>query len=259
MSGAANVDWKDEGVSYRVESGLALVRLARPERGNALSYRLRAALMRAASRAIADPQVKVICLGADGSHFGVGADLAEMARIKEDVREAVELEIRPFVARLRGCGKPVLCAINGVCAGMSIGVALAADLVVMAADARLVLPFAQIGLVPDSGVSWHLLHGLGYRQACALAFEGGELSAQRCLELGLVNQVVPPEALWSALTDWAARLVAQPEVFLASAKQLMVRTLEASLEQAIGIEGEFQARCIASPDFDAAVARRLAR
>ena len=87
--------------------------------------------------------------------------------------------------------KPVIAAVNGVAAGAGASLALACDLRVMADDASMLMAFSNIALVPDAGATWLLARLVGYSRAYEIAIEGQRVRAERCLELGLTNKVVP--------------------------------------------------------------------
>ncbi len=141
-----------------LQAGVRTLTLNRPERANAISTELSSALQRAFEAASSDPKTRVIVLTGTGTTFSTGHDITEMlagaGRIS--YREHLQNSYNPLVLMIRRIGKPVIAAVNGMCAGASLGIALACDLRIAADEAKFVVGFGGIGLVPDSGVSLFL-------------------------------------------------------------------------------------------------------
>lgn len=176
------------------ENGVATISLSRPEKLNALSPSMRRSLGKCVAEVADDPDVKVVVLRAEGRSFCVGADLVDAPQTPLDWRDRIMTaqECHLAIALMR---KPVIAAVQGAAVGGGASLALAADILVMADDAKLVFPFVRLGLVPDGGVSFFLqakLHG-----AAALDFllTGGTMTAEEAYRLGLTRRVVPASRL----------------------------------------------------------------
>src|SRR5210317_2573266 len=158
---------------------------------NAFNMELRAALVDALARAHSDDSVRVVVFTGEGRCLSAGADLK--AGIDRDVEEILQSEYRPVQEAIASIPKPVIAAVPGSAAGIGLSFALICDLLVMADNAFLLSPFTTISLVPDGGLNWLLVHQLGYRRAFQLSIESERISADRCLDLGLANKVVPAD------------------------------------------------------------------
>ena len=243
MTGATTVD-------YRVGDGVALLTLNRPERRNAFNRALRLDLLAALERARQDELARVIVLTGAGRSFCSGADLTESQTDRAaTARELINSEYRPIIEEIRATPKLVVGAVNGAAAGIGSAVVLACDLVVMAEDAYLLQAFADIGLVPDGGITWFLARALGIRIATELMLDPARLGAARCLELGLINRIAPAERMLEAALDWSRALAKRAPLPQRHVKGLMCDIFDISLREAIEREAESQDVCAASGDF----------
>jgi 2-(1,2-epoxy-1,2-dihydrophenyl)acetyl-CoA isomerase len=240
-----------ETVGYSVASGVAVLTLNRPAKRNAFNRALRVDLLAALKRAREDSDVRIIVLTGAGQGFCAGADLAE-ARSRAGEASASQIianEYRPIIEEIRSTPKLVVAAVNGAAAGIGSAVVLACDLIVMAEHAYLLQAFADIGLVPDGGITWFLARAVGVRLATELMLDPSPLGAKRCLELGLVNRVVPADRLLDETLDWSRSLAQRATLPQSHVKLLMHDIFDISLGEAIGREAMNQDRCAASPDF----------
>jgi 2-(1,2-epoxy-1,2-dihydrophenyl)acetyl-CoA isomerase len=239
-------------VSYELRAAVAHITLNRPAALNAFDQALRRQFAAALQRAAADPLVRAVALLAAGRAFSAGADLKEMQstrRADSEVRRQLEEEYAPGVHAIAGMAKPVITAVEGLVAGIGCAYMLASDLVVMAEDAYFTLPFQNIALVPDGGITWMLERQIGARRAFEIAVECERVPAARCLELGLVNRVVPKGAANETASQWAERLAQRAPLAVMHTKRLLRQA--ATLDFAQGLRNEVlaQEQCIVSADF----------
>ena len=229
---------------------IAQITLNRPERRNAVTAELLDELTDAFGRAAADEQVRAVVLTGAGKGFCAGQDLSAFGGIMtpEQVRSAVIDHYMPLILAICRLPKPIIGAINGVAAGAGCSLALACDLRIMADDASQLQAFSNIGLVPDAGSSWFLTRLVGYSRAYEIAISGERVTAQRCLELGLANRVVPADALLAEALAWAAQLAQRPTYALGLTKQVMQEAALSDLATIIQREAEFQGQCVQSAD-----------
>lgn len=176
-------------------------------------------------------------LGATGArHFCSGAGLSSAAgsaaRRPGDIARLLEQGWQRLVKSILDCGKPVVAAVNGTAAGAGASLVLACDLVVMSDQARLVEPFVQRGILPDSGAAYLLTRIVGLRRATELLMLGEPVDAARCELLGLVNRVVAPDAVHDAALEVARRLATGPTVMLSLTKRLLSVSSESGRDRA---------------------------
>jgi 2-(1,2-epoxy-1,2-dihydrophenyl)acetyl-CoA isomerase len=228
-----------ETIRHELSDGVATITLARPESLNALNATMRAELLRALKTAGRDDATRAVVITGEGRGFCSGADLRGGSG-ERDFRRVLTAEYNPIITAIRGLPKPVIAAVNGVAAGAGMSLALACDLVYAADDARLILAFGRIGLVPDSGVTRALVRGLGRHRAAALIFGGDPLSATDALAAGLVTEVVPAAELRSTVQAAAARLAAAPTRAIGLAKRAINHAEDALLPESLAMEAALQ-------------------
>ena len=120
---------------------------------------------------------------------------------------------------------------NGVAAGAGASIAMACDFVIAARSSSFILSFAKIGLVPDSGSSWHLARAIGLPRAKALAMLGNKLGAEMAEQWGLIYQVVDNEQLMDEANKLANHLAKQPTEALANIKRLIHSSFDNSIQE----------------------------
>lgn len=231
-----------ETVDYALSGQVATITLNRPEVLNAFNATLRRELVDAVTRAASDEQVRAVVLTGAGRAFCTGTDLAEPRPADFLPQFQIDDEIKPALVAITQAPKPFIAAVNGVAAGGGVGYVLACDLVVMADNASLLQPFVNIGLIPDAGASWHLVQQLGRKRAYELIVNADKLPAQRCVELGLANRVVPAADLLREAQAWARKLAQQAPLALRYAKQTLQAVETMELDAAISYEAALQNR-----------------
>lgn len=227
----------------RPRDGVVRLTLCDPGNRNALSGPLTVELQRKLAEAVGDPRVRVVVLTGEGPFFSVGGDWklmrdrAHNAERRDEGSVGLWLWIRRQfggIARaITQCDKAVVVGLNGDVAGVALAWTLGADLVVAAEGARLVPAFGRIGLVPEVGTNWALSRRLGHARAFELFVTGRPLPAAEAADLGLVNEVVPAEALGAALDRWAERILRLPEHVVAMAKPLLRSAADMPWQHAI--------------------------
>jgi 2-(1,2-epoxy-1,2-dihydrophenyl)acetyl-CoA isomerase len=145
-------------------------------------------------------------------------------------------------------GQPVIAAVNGVAAGAGASLAFACDLRIAAEEARFVLAFGRIGLVPDSGATWFLPRLVGPAKAAEMALVGDPVDAAEALRLGLVSRVVPASELMTEARALADRLAAGAPLATALTKGALQRALTIDLDEALDGEAKLQGIAGASAD-----------
>ncbi len=237
-----------ETVIVERRGSVALVTMNRPQALNAFDSVLRRELLLAAREVNDDDSIRVVILSGAGRGFGAGADLAESKVEHWRVEDELNLEYKPVLLEITNAPKPWISAVAGPAAGISSAFAMACDLMVMADSAYIYQAFSVIGLVPDGGATWHLVRTLGRKRAYEVIATGEKLSAEKCLDWGLCNRVVPANELHDAAMAWAEDLAAKAPLSLRYAKQAVNQAAESSLAQTVSDEAVLQEICASSED-----------
>jgi enoyl-CoA hydratase/carnithine racemase len=209
--------------------------LNRPDKRNALNTALTQALLDALRAADADDSVGCVLLTGAGQGFCAGADLAEFKDLTPEKQHLVEaraeltMQLHLAFPKL---SKPVVTAINGAAMGGGAGLAIAGDLAVMAEGASLGYPETKHGIVAAT-VMANLVRQAGRKAAFELVALGEPVGAQRALELGIVNRVVPAERLMDEAQALAQKLAAVSRPAMRLTKQLFHEAADLPLEQAL--------------------------
>lgn len=225
---------------------VAVIRMDREERLNALGVELVEDVAAALNEVEADPEVRAVVLAGAGRAFSSGGDLADVGERVADgapeARIAVMGALHRLILGLRNSPLPVVAAVSGPAYGAGFSTALACDLIVAAADARFCQVFVRRNLVPDLGSAWLLPRTVGTHAAKELMLLGEEIDAARALELGIVNRLVdtPEEALTEAVA-LAERLAKPIPAVMTMAKDLINRGEGTTLEDSLRIEALAQA------------------
>lgn len=204
------------------------VRLNRPEKRNALNSDMYEAMVAAFAQAESDEELRVILLSGEGACFTGGNDLKDFLNAPAIVQP--DHVISRFLRAISGFSKILIAAVHGPTVGIGATLLLHCDLVVAAArSTRLIMPFVQLGVVPEAASTLMLPRLLGHRRAAEVFFLGEPLDAETAREWGLVNRVVEDESLMEqarALADAAAR---QPPGAVRATKRLMKSAQDAEV------------------------------
>ena len=146
----------------------------------------------------------------------------------------------PIVLAIHAMEKPVIAAVNGVAAGAGMSLALACDLRIAADGASFIEVFGRVGLIPDTGSTWFLPRLVGPAKALELIWTTDAVDASTALALGLVNRVVPADALEQETRALATRLASAAPLALGLAKRAVNRNLETGLGDALDYEASLQ-------------------
>ena len=236
---------------------IARITLNRPDRLNSFTRQMHVELAQALDEA-ADARV-VILTGA-GRGFCAGQDLNDrMVAPGEpvDLGATVEESWNPLVRRLATMPQPVIARVNGVAAGAGANIALACDLVIAAKSAKFIQSFAALGLIPDSGGSWHLPRLVGQARALGLALTGEPLPAAAAAEWGLIWKCVDDDALDSEVDTLAAKLAALPPLGLAAIKSIVRTTGSRTLDEELDLQRDEMRRLGFTHDYREGVAAFL--
>ncbi|EYD72331.1 2-(1,2-epoxy-1,2-dihydrophenyl)acetyl-CoA isomerase PaaG [Limimaricola hongkongensis] len=233
--------------------GVLRLTLNRPERLNAFTPDLHAALRAAIGRAAKDDAVRAVLLTGAERGFCAGQDLGQRHPDAEggapDLGETIGNLWNPLVRAIRALPKPVICAVNGVAAGAGANLAIACDIVLAGESARFIQSFAKLGLVPDSGGTWTLTRALGEARAKALALTGAPLPASQAAEWGLIWRAVPDAALMEEASALAASMAKGPTHGYGLTKQAIQAAGGQDLDASLDLERDLQRQAGFSPDY----------
>lgn len=225
-------------ITLERDGHVARLTLNRPKAYNAITNRMMAELTDALDRINGDPDIRVCILSGAGKGFCAGGDLNEP--IPDPVSDMLNTQFGPIVQAIHSGDTVFIGQIHGNVAGMSIGMALACDMMVMAEDAAIYLPFSRLGLIPDGAATWLLLQRLGHRKAMEVITLGQALSAQDCLEAGVANRIAKSDDI-AAATDALAQEVAQAAPLASYAVKRLMRAMPAmDLQTGIAAEAHEQ-------------------
>ena len=218
------------------------ITLNRPEKKNALSNALAWGVVGAIEEAARVDDVWVIALTGAGDAFCAGLDLAGGERFHPYTPQSAQLDdigwVGQFLLAIRKrCDKPVVGAINGVAVGAGLGLAMAADVRLIARSARLMAGYTRIGGSPDAGLTITLPQAMGYERAMRFMMENRTVTGEEAVALGMAGEVVDDADLPARLAAYCAELTRWSPITLRLLKRGMVKALEtADLEQQLRYE-----------------------
>lgn len=256
-------------VRYELDAttGVATVRLDRPDRLNALTFEVYDELREVFVALDREPGVRAILLTGSGRAFCSGGDVDDiigplLARDYQGLLDFTRRTGALILAMLR-CRRPIVGALNGLVAGAGAVIATACDLRVAAQSAKIAFLFSKVGLSgADMGASWLLPRIVGHGRASELLLLGDFVDAATAERIGLYNRVVSDEELAPVARQLAERLARGPSFGNEVTKAMLLREAAMDVEAAFAAEVEIQAACMLDPNFreahDAFVAKRRA-
>jgi 2-(1,2-epoxy-1,2-dihydrophenyl)acetyl-CoA isomerase len=246
-----------ETIELAITDSVARITLNRPDRLNSFTRAMHAEL-RDALASLGDARV-VVLTGA-GRGFCAGQDLNDRAVAPGeavDLGATVEESWNPLIRTIATLPQPVIARVNGVAAGAGANIALACDLVVAGRSARFIQSFSALGLIPDSGGSWHLPRLVGQARALGLALTGEPLTAEQAAEWGLIWNCVDDDQLASEVDALASRLARLPPLGLAAIKSIIRSTGQRTLDQELDLQRDEMRRLGFTADYREGVAAFL--
>ena len=227
-----------EAITYDIRGQVGVVTLNRPQVLNAINADLRRDVHAAFEAARADDQVRAVVLTGAGRGFCSGADLTgpvPTAGLDQNSRLDEMGWVGRWATLFHDFDKPLIGAINGVCAGAGMSAALACDVRIGAPAARFKTTFVERSLSPDSGMSWFLPRIVGYAAAADLILTSRMVEAEEARSLGLLNRVVETDLLEAAIA-YAEEMTRWPPLAVRMAKTVLQNNQEADLQTALKYE-----------------------
>ena len=240
-------------------AAVARIQIARPQRKNAITADMYAALAQALQAAEADDSVRAILVHGQADVFTAGNDLEDFLRAPPQDSDA---PVFRFMAALSGTAKPIVAAVNGAAVGIGTTMLLHCDLAYCADDSRFSLPFVNLGLCPEFASSLLLPLAAGYHRAAEKLLLGEPASAEEALAMGLVNRILPPAEVLPYAQRQCARLAQLAPAAVRETKRLLKAGWCEATARAIGDESAAFARLLQSAEarqaFSAFLQRRPA-
>ena len=237
-----------------IEGGIATVALDRPERKNPLTFQSYAELRDWFRDLHYDDEVKAVIFASNGGNFSSGGDVHDIIGplTRMTMKELLTFTrmTGDLVKAMIGCGKPIIAAVDGVCAGAGAIISMASDLRVATPAAKTAFLFNRVGLAGcDMGACAILPRIIGQGRAAELLYLGRAMTAEEGLAWGYFNRVVEADALMQTAQDMAGRIAAGPNFANMMTKTMLAQEWSMGLDQAIEAEAQAQAICMQGQDF----------
>lgn len=237
-------------IEYTLEDGVATITMNRPEARNALDPRMTEEFDQTLVRIARDDSVRAVVLTGAGGTFCAGGDVrgmnSEPARTPQDWRAHLRRSHR-IVKGLYTLDRPVIAAVDGAAFGAGFSIALLADIVLASSRARFCMAFGRIGLIPDYGAFYTLPRAVGVQRAKEIIFSAREIGVAEAKDLGLVLEVLAPEALLPRAQALARALTHASPAALAMTKDALNGSMNGSLDQILELEAAGQGIAGSSP------------
>ena len=237
---------------HHIHAGIATITFNRADQGNALNLEMVTLFADAVDEILNTPSVRVIVLTAAGKSFCLGGDIRAFIQEREDLPAYVISLVDPLnvtLSKLASSGIPIVSVLNGAVGGAGIGLALIADFVLAAESVKLRCGYTAIGLSPDAGSSYLLANRVGAVRAKQLFLSNTALDAQKCLQLGIVDEVYPDAELMTQAQALIKIIQSGPPKAMARVKHLLDHTFtQRSLEEHLSLERNFIVDCASESD-----------
>ena len=228
------------------------ITLNRPDRLNSFNDEMHGAL-RTALESARDNSARAVLLTGAGRGFCAGQDLGDRDPSKMDAPPDLGHTVRTFYAPLvrliRSLEFPVVCAVNGVAAGAGANLALACDIVLASESAKFIQSFAKVGLIPDTGGSWHLPRLVGEARAKGLAFTAQPLAAKQAEDWGLIWKALPDDQLMTEARAMADKFANGPTLGLGLTKMCIQAAAIDTLSDHLEMEADAMKTCGESAEY----------
>ena len=236
-----------ENVLYEVRGPMALITINRADKHNAISLATLDDLHTAVDEAAADDDVRVIVItGAGGKSFASGSDLSEV--LHRDFKKALEPIVQGLADKLERTPKPTIAAIDGICMGGGLEVALGCDLRVCTPKSRFATPEGKLGIIPGGGATARLPRIVGRGWGMEMMLMGEPIDADRALQIGLVTRMVEPEELIPEVERMSEHLASFAPFVPRTMKAMVHFGMEASLAGALMFEKYAQGALVQTDD-----------
>ena len=232
-------------IKTATHNGVATIEMARPQKKNALTAEMYAELASALKAADADAAVRAVLIVGQPGVFTSGNDIDDFMNRPPSTTDAPVFD---FMRALVGCGKPVVAAVTGAAIGIGTTMLLHCDLVYVSDEARLAMPFASLGLVPEFASSLIVPALVGHAKAAEKLLLGDPFTAEDAVEMRIANAVLPAGEVVRHARRMAERFNSLPPGAVRESKRLMRRATQAAVLEAIEAEAEVFRQRLSSPE-----------
>jgi enoyl-CoA hydratase/carnithine racemase len=244
---------------WSMQGDVAVIRLARPERKNPLTFDSYEELRDTFRNLACVDDVKAVVIAPNGGNFCSGGDVHDIIGplLERDMKGLLAFTrmTGDLVKAIRACPQPVIAAVDGVCVGAGAMIALASDLRIGTAEAKTAFLFTRVGLAGcDMGACALLPRVIGQGRAVELLFTGRSMSAEEGERWGFFNRLIPADALEPESLSLASTLAGGPAFAHMMTKTMLDQEWSMSVDQAIEAEAQAQAICMQTADFHRAYA-----
>jgi enoyl-CoA hydratase/carnithine racemase len=209
-------------IQTQKENGVLTINFNRPEKKNAITTSMYQAMADALIDAENDSTVRAILITGKPEIFTAGNDLEDFMKNAASLASGSGVPpVYQFMHALNNSGKPIIAAVSGAAVGIGTTLLMHCDLIYLAENAKLSMPFTQLGLCPEFASSMIFQRIVGYQRAAEKLMFGEAFNAQEAYEMGFVNKVLPLEELLPYAQQQAAKLVALPAASIRITKRLM--------------------------------------
>lgn len=238
-------------IGVATEDGVTTITFDRPAKRNALTRAMYTAATAALDAARADSAVRVIILTGAGEMFTAGNDLKDF--LAPGAADPATSPVLKFLRSLIECEKPLIAAVNGSAIGVGVTLLLHCDLVYVAEQAHLQMPFTRLAVVPEAASSFLLPNMMGHRRASELLLFGERFTAAKAVDYGIANRAMPSWAVLGYAKERAQALTQLPPQSVRLTKQLLKRAQADGRERAYEAEIELFAQRLESPELAEAI------
>jgi len=239
-----------EHVRVEKNGGLLAITLARPERRNAITVAMYAALADAIAGAWEDGETRVIAISGEGQDFAAGNDLADFLQA---MPRDEEIPVWRLLRALAECEVPIVAAVHGNCVGIGTTMLLHCDLVIADDSARFSMPFVDLGLVPEAASSLLLPRIAGRRRAARYLLLGEPFGPDEAEAIGLVSHRAGPGELDERLAQMVSALLAKPPEALRKTQGLLRHGSRDEILERMKLESSLFAERLASDEVKEAI------
>lgn len=235
-------------IKLDITDRIAILTFNRPDALNALNTPTVTEALDAVQTVARNPSLRVLVITGAGKAFIAGADIKEMyEKTPEGARIYSELG-HQLMRTVQEMEQPTVAAINGYCLGGGLEVALSCDIRIAAEQATFGLPETILGIIPGWGATQRAARLIGTAFAKELIFTGKHITAQRAYEIGLINRIVPLEALMPVVLEMARMICHQSVRAVTAAKRVINRGIEMPLQEACRLEIDTFVELFGQPD-----------